>query len=79
MSLRSGERVAVSLTPVSLDADSRAFRIAHSLADAGCRSVVLEGRPSRRRDWGSEIEVLSGRHSGTMPPRQPGVSSPLAS
>jgi glycosyltransferase involved in cell wall biosynthesis len=47
----------VSLTPLALDADSRAFRIASSLADAGFRSVVIEGRPSASRFWGSNIEV----------------------
>jgi glycosyltransferase involved in cell wall biosynthesis len=77
MSLRSGERVAVSLTPVSLDADSRAFRIAHSLAEAGYRSVVLEGRPSKCRDWGSDIEVLSAGHSGAVASAPTGVSSAL--
>jgi glycosyltransferase involved in cell wall biosynthesis len=50
---------AVSLTPVSLDADSRAFRIATSLAEYGFRSIVLEAQPSRRRCWGEEIEVRS--------------------
>jgi glycosyltransferase involved in cell wall biosynthesis len=50
-------RVAVSLTPVSLDSDSRAFRIACSLADAGFRSVVIEGRASSNRFWGEALEV----------------------
>jgi glycosyltransferase involved in cell wall biosynthesis len=51
----------VSLTPMSLEADSRTFRIAHSLADFGLRSVVIEGRPSTSRFWGPEIEVRSPR------------------
>jgi len=42
-----------------LEADSRSFRIAHSLADFGMRSIVIEGRPSPSRFWGPEIEVRS--------------------
>jgi glycosyltransferase involved in cell wall biosynthesis len=57
-------RTAVSLTPVSLEADSRALRIARSLADAGLRSLVIEGRPSACRFWGAEIEVRSAGHPG---------------
>jgi glycosyltransferase involved in cell wall biosynthesis len=49
----------VSLTPLPLDVDSRAFRIACSLTDLGLRSVVIEGRPSKSRFWGPEIEVRS--------------------
>jgi glycosyltransferase involved in cell wall biosynthesis len=49
----------VSLTPLPLDADSRTFRIAHSLADCGMRSIVIEGRRSASRFWGPEIEVRS--------------------
>src|SRR5215472_510624 len=49
----------VSLTPLPLEADSRTFRIARSLADLGLRSVVIEGRPSKSRFWGPEIEVRS--------------------
>jgi glycosyltransferase involved in cell wall biosynthesis len=64
------QRVAVSLTPVSLDADSRAFRIAGSLADAGFRSVVVEGRASSDRFWGEAIEVRSigGRNAVSAVP-----------
>jgi hypothetical protein len=47
----SEREAAVSLTPVSLDADSRAYRVARSLAETGFRSVVIEGRPSARRFW----------------------------
>jgi glycosyltransferase involved in cell wall biosynthesis len=57
--LARGRRIAVSLTPVSLDGDSRAFRIAGSLADAGFRSVVVEGRASSDRFWGEAVEVRS--------------------
>jgi glycosyltransferase involved in cell wall biosynthesis len=60
-------RTAVSLTPLSLDADSRAFRVARSLADAGLRSLVIEGRPSASRFWGAEIEVRSPGHPGAAP------------
>src|SRR5262245_33684961 len=62
---RLGRATAVSLTPVSLDADSRAFRIARSLADAGFRSLVIEGRASERPFWGPEIEVRSAANSRT--------------
>ncbi|MBV8507276.1 MAG: glycosyltransferase [Alphaproteobacteria bacterium] len=55
------------MTPVSLDADSRAFRIACSLADAGLRSLVIEGRPSASRFWGAEIEVRSPGNPGAAP------------
>jgi glycosyltransferase involved in cell wall biosynthesis len=51
--------VAVSLTPLALEADSRAYRIACSLADAGFRSVVVEGCASRSRFWSEPIEVRS--------------------
>jgi glycosyltransferase involved in cell wall biosynthesis len=51
--------VAISLTPLPLEADSRAFRIASSLADAGFRSILVEGRASRDRFWGRAIEVRS--------------------
>jgi hypothetical protein len=54
----------VSLTPLSLEADSRDFRIARSLADLGLRSLVIEGRPSKSRFWGPEIEVRSSGDPG---------------
>lgn len=49
----------VSLTPLPLEADSRTFRIACSLADLGLRSLVIEGSPSASRFWGPKIEVRS--------------------
>ena len=52
-------RVAVSVTPLALEADSRAFRIARELADSGFRSIVVEGRASRQRFWDNTIEVRS--------------------
>lgn len=55
----SGGRTAVSLTPLSLDHDSRTFRIARSLAEMGWYSLVIEGDASTRRFWGDEIEVRS--------------------
>jgi glycosyltransferase involved in cell wall biosynthesis len=64
----SGEGTAVSLTPVSLDRDSRAFRIARSLADLGFDSVVIEGRKSSCRFWGPEIEVKSAGPRQTAAP-----------
>jgi hypothetical protein len=57
----AGRRVALTLTRVSLDADSRAFHIASSLADAGLRSVVVGGRTSSDRFWGKVIELRSIR------------------
>jgi glycosyltransferase involved in cell wall biosynthesis len=49
----------VSLTPVALDGDSRALKVAHSLDEIGFRSIVIEGRSSARRSWGDRIEVRS--------------------
>ncbi len=58
---------AVSLTTLPLEADSRAFRIACSLADAGFRSILVEGRPSVRQFWGDRIEVRSIGRGGSGP------------
>jgi glycosyltransferase involved in cell wall biosynthesis len=49
----------VSLTPLPLEADSRAFRIASSLGEAGWRPIVIEGRASANRFWGNAVEVRS--------------------
>jgi len=68
---------AVSLTPLPLEADSRAFRIACSLADAGFRSILIEGRPSVRQFWGEQIEVRSVGHRGSGANR-PGDGSAAA-
>ena len=51
--------VAVSLTPLALEADSRTFRIAQALAELGYRSIVIEGKASARRFWDDAIEVRS--------------------
>lgn len=63
----------MSLTPLALEADSRAFRIAHSLAEAGFRSVVIEGAASARHFWSEAIEVISlgltGPDRGAAAPR----------
>ena len=72
----AGRRVAVSLTPVSLDSDSRAFRIAGSLADAGFRSVVVEGRASSDRFWGETIEVRSIARPKAVSPRLAPIKTP---
>ena len=50
---------AVSLTPVALEHDSRALRIALTLADAGFRSIVVEARPSAAGRWHDRIELRS--------------------
>jgi hypothetical protein len=49
----------VSLTPLPIEADSRTFRIARSLAEAGWHSIVIEGRASASRFWGDAVEVRS--------------------
>ena len=49
----------VSLTPLPLEADSRTFRIASSLGEAGWRSIVIEGRASATRFWRNAVEVRS--------------------
>ena len=77
MDPKSGEGIAVSLTPVSLDADSRALRIAHSLADAGFRSLVIEGRSSASRCWGAEIEVRSATPAGAAATPLAGAAASL--
>jgi glycosyltransferase involved in cell wall biosynthesis len=65
----NGKGVVVSLTPAPLDADSRAFRIAKTLAGAGFYSIVVEGRPSTRHFWDAAIEVRSiGRATAELPP-----------
>jgi hypothetical protein len=65
-------RVAVSLTPLALEADSRAFRIARSFAEAGYRSIVVEGVASARHFWDDAIEVRSlGRPRPAQGPPAP--------
>jgi len=59
MTDRPGCVIAVSVTPIALEADSRAYRVACTLADSGFRSIVVEGRPSRNRFWDERLEVLS--------------------
>jgi hypothetical protein len=71
----------VSLTPLSLEADSRAFRVARSLADLGLRSLVIEGRPSKSRGGGPEIEVRSSgspKESGSLGARTHRIVNTLA-
>ena len=51
--------IAVSVTPIALQADSRAYRIACTLADSGFRSIVMEGQPSCNRFWDERLNVLS--------------------
>ena len=64
----------VSLTPLPLEADSRAYRIASSLGEAGWRSIVIEGRTSETRFWGKAVEVRSlgsqGSRCATTSPRR---------
>lgn len=61
----------VSLTPLPLEADSRTFRIARSLGEAGWRSIVIEGRASAARFWGNAVEV---RSLGAQPIRRASTS-----
>jgi glycosyltransferase involved in cell wall biosynthesis len=77
MDPKSGQGIAVSLTPVSLDADSRALRIAYSLGEAGFRSLVIEGRTSVCRCWGAEIEVTSAGPPGQAAMPLAGSAAPL--
>jgi glycosyltransferase involved in cell wall biosynthesis len=42
-----GQKTAVSITPIALEADSRTLKIARSLARFGYRSLVIEGIASR--------------------------------
>lgn len=74
MAALSENRTAVSLTPVALDSDSRAYRVARTLADCGFRSIVVEGRPSRQPFWDDRLIVRSlggrpanGEPSGALP------------
>jgi glycosyltransferase involved in cell wall biosynthesis len=61
---------AVSVTPVPLEADSRAFRVACTLAEAGFRSIVVEGRKSACDFWRNRLEVRSPGRAD--PARLPG-------
>jgi glycosyltransferase involved in cell wall biosynthesis len=71
----------VSLTPVALDSDSRALKIAHTLAEIGFRSIVVEGSASANRFRGDRIEVRSLAQypvdRGTAALRRHGVISAL--
>src|SRR6202008_3973022 len=55
-------------------ADSRTFRIASSLAEAGWHSIVIAGRASATRFWGKAVEVRSlgsqGSRCATTSPRR---------
>jgi len=53
------ERVAVSITPLALEADSRAFKVAVSLRRFGYRSLVLEGAASAHDFSQFGLEVIS--------------------
>lgn len=53
----AGRGVAVSLSTLPLEADSRAYRMARTLAEAGFRSIVVEAQASSRLFWGEGIEV----------------------
>jgi glycosyltransferase involved in cell wall biosynthesis len=64
--------IAVSLTPVALDQDSRAYRVARTLAEAGYRSIVVEGRKSRSRFWDDSLTVRSVGRS--RPERHPSAA-----
>lgn len=64
MNHRSGRppvprKTALSITPLPLEADSRCYRIACTLAAAGYRSIVVEGQASRFKFWNQAIEVHS--------------------
>lgn len=56
---RNSRGTAISLTPVALEHDSRALRVALLLAEAGFRSIVIEAQPSAHRCWQHQIELRS--------------------
>ena len=64
---RAGRGTAVSLTPVALEHDSRALRVALTLAEAGFRSIAVEAQPSRRGFRPDGIELCSPAASGIDP------------
>ena len=51
--------VIVSLTPLSLSADSRTLKQVTSVARFGFKSVVIEGRPSRFAREAAPFDVIS--------------------
>jgi hypothetical protein len=53
------KKTVLSLTPVSLENDSRTLKMAASFARKGYRSIVLENKPSQRNFEALGIEVLS--------------------
>lgn len=60
-------RTAVSITPLALEADSRAFKVAMSLRRFGYRSMVLEGARSAAdfAQYGLDVRSLSARTPGS--------------
>ena len=64
VSERHGRGTAVSLTPVALEHDSRAWRVACALAEAGFHSIVIEAQPSAHRCWKNGIELRSPAAAG---------------
>jgi len=55
----STPKTIVSLTPLSLDRDSRTLKIAASIKKLGYRSVVVENLPSSQKDFSIPIEIVS--------------------
>lgn len=65
-----GKRVAVSITPLALEADSRTFKIAMSLRRFGYHSIVLEGSLSTEDFTPHGLDVRS------LGPQRPASPSP---
>ncbi|GAA0600917.1 glycosyltransferase [Caenispirillum bisanense] len=75
--MTGGRPTVLSMTSAALEADGRALRIAHSFARAGCRSVVVEGVPSRSPgDFG--VPVISFDTRAALPPPAPPAGTPAA-
>jgi hypothetical protein len=72
MSVIGREPVAVSITPMALEADSRAFKIAVSLRRFGYRSIVLEGSVSAQdfAPFGLEVHSLGAPSRSSIPQRE---------
>ncbi|MBM3468432.1 MAG: glycosyltransferase family 4 protein [Alphaproteobacteria bacterium] len=60
------KKVALSLTPVSLEKDSRTLKLAASFARKGYRSIVIEHIPSQKNFGEYGIEVFKANESPTL-------------
>lgn len=67
----------VSVTPLSLDADSRSLKVAYSLWRLGYESIVLEGRQTARLGQDPPFEVIfpTPAFASPQPGDDPGVDA----